>query len=464
MIHRPLKNVFSLFVLLLAGVLSMSAQQVTRESALSKAEQFFNRSDVVSRRAAHKAPQLTLANDRSEFYVFNDEANGGYVVVSGDERMPDVLGYSYTGHFDAEYIPCNMQALMEGYAKQINLLRTNSAMNRKLSLASNSDWSPISPMLECAWGHWTPYNNLCPELEGKHTASGCVAIAMAQIMCYHKWPQQTTAIIPGYTTETSGLVIPETPVTTIDWDNMNYYDPYDENKYESYSKEQADAVATLMKLCNVAVKTDFDQVTSGAYMSDAVEAFLNYFDYDSTIEDLCNDYYYVEEWNQYEIEEWNQIVYDELSNGRPVICSEPGHALVIDGYDKEGYFHLNFGEHDKVFQEDGYFLLSWIYNIITGVQPNRPDALHAYAVFDEGKLSFYYDKEKGNRSGEIYTNLRSCVSGNTNIEECEFDPSFANVRLRNLEGFFENCKNLKTIKGINYLKTSDVKTMKNMFN
>ena len=47
MIRQSFKSIFSLFVLLLSGVLSMSAQQVTEKAALSKAQEFFTHSDVV---------------------------------------------------------------------------------------------------------------------------------------------------------------------------------------------------------------------------------------------------------------------------------------------------------------------------------------------------------------------------------------------------------------------------------
>ena len=456
------KSVCFIFTLLMfwTNASTLSAQKVTLDAAKEKAAQFFSNSGKsnATRKAPQKAPQLVLANNRDEFYVFNNETNGGYVVVSGDERMPDVLGYSYTGHFESNNIPCCLNALLEGYAEEVNSLKTGGKAYVQSSNGANPERSPISPMLECTWGHWTPYNNLCPEIEGEKAPSGCVAIAMAQIMHYHQWPKQTTDIIPGYTTETLGIVVPETPITTIDWDNMlNWYSPYDENKYEKYTKEQADAVATLMKLCNVAVKTDFGQRTSGAYMDDVADAFLNYFDYDNSTIDLLSGYGN-DVWNQ-----WNQIIYDELSNGRPVMCSDYGHAWVIDGYDRNDYFHMNYGEHDKVSQVDGYFSLSGVSRIIIGVQPNDPNTPHAYVALNEGTLTFYYDKEKENHRGKIFNNIRAYASGNDEIEECVFDPSFANFKLRNLGSFMRNNKNLKTIKGINYLNTSEARTMDAMF-
>ena len=37
--------------------------------------------------------------DEASFFVFNDEANGSFVIVSGDERQEEVLGYSVEGLF-----------------------------------------------------------------------------------------------------------------------------------------------------------------------------------------------------------------------------------------------------------------------------------------------------------------------------------------------------------------------------
>ena len=76
--------------------------------AMEKAIAFLQKSENFNsnmRKASRKTPQLVLANNCDEFYVFNDKANGGYVIVSGDERTPDVLGYSDDGHYDSRSVP-----------------------------------------------------------------------------------------------------------------------------------------------------------------------------------------------------------------------------------------------------------------------------------------------------------------------------------------------------------------------
>ena len=91
---------------------------------------------------ARKAPQMTkvegeevtrLSRSRVRgqvqnadgFYVFNDEANGGYVVVSGDERQVEVLGYSPDKSFDPGNIPCGLRMLLEQYSREYDYLQTH---------------------------------------------------------------------------------------------------------------------------------------------------------------------------------------------------------------------------------------------------------------------------------------------------------------------------------------------------
>ena len=452
MILRSFKIIFSLFVLLLAGVLSMSAQQVTEKAALSKAKKFLNRSDVVSRRAARKTPQLTLANSRHEFYVFNDDANGGYVVVAGDDCMPDVLGYSYTGHFDAANIPCNMKAWLEDYANQVEYLRTHP--EAQVTRRTATERKEITPLLNCHFNQGKYYNEKCPIVNGEHCVTGCVATAMAQILYYYQWPEQTTKTIPAYTS--SGKIdMPAIPVTTIDWDNMlNEY-----INWKNYSEKQIDAISTLMLLCGTSVKMSYTLYGSGAPTYAAARAFRMYFDYDDLTEIIDRGV---------NLDVWEQMIYDELNNNRPVLYSGnpangDGHAFVLDGY-RDGYFHVNFGWGGS---DDNYFLLTNIhgYNYsqeaIVGIQPFKIDNLNRYAVLDNSKMTLFYDKEMSHRSGTILS--RKDDWSDYTITECVIDPSFANLQLNTLQEFFSDLSQSKSIEGIENLNISKVTNMLGMF-
>lgn len=449
------------FALFLTSPLVLLAQHVSTELAKQKALTFLTQSGKSSakRSASNKAPRLMLANDRDEFYVFNDEANGGYVVVSGDERMPDVLGYSNTGHFDAEHIPCNMRAWLEDYANQVNYLRSHPEV--QASRRTTTERNEISPLLKCHFNQRKYYNDKCPLVDGEHSVTGCTATAMAQIMYYYQWPKQTTDTIPGYTTKTKMIDIPAIPVTTIDWDNMQ--EQY--NSEEEYSDQQIDAISTLMLLCGTSTEMDYDLGGSGAFLSAADIAFHKYFDYNDFTEYLNR--------KNLELEIWIQLLYDELSSGRPVLyegyfydydLSLIGHAFVLDGY-KDGYFHVNWGWGDN---SDEYYLLTDLnrFNVdqaaVVGIQPNNDNYPSRYAVLDNGKLTLYYDKEKSHRSGTILSRREDWIS--TQATECVIDPSFANLEAISFASLFEYKWELKSIQGLEYLNTSKALNMSDMFN
>jgi hypothetical protein len=65
------------------------------------------------------------AGETVYFYVFGAEDNKGFVIVSGDDRVTPVLGYSYTNDFSADNMPPNLQWWLGEYAKQIEFAIEN---------------------------------------------------------------------------------------------------------------------------------------------------------------------------------------------------------------------------------------------------------------------------------------------------------------------------------------------------
>ena len=449
-----MKKLILLFTALMSLV-SVDARLVNEQEAKMKAQQFFdnaNQSNTNRKTAPRKAPELVLANNREELYIFNDNANGGYVVISGDDRLPDVLAYSYDGLYDDNDIPCNMKAWINDYAEQVTYLQTNpQAKVRKRNVTERQN---ISPLLTCWFNQFSPYNNKCPEVDGNRCPTGCVATAMAQIMYYHQWPKQTTCVIPGYTTYTNEIAIPEQPITTIDWDNIR------SDYRETYSSEQADAVSTLMLLCGTAVTMDYTPSASGASDYQTAVALRKYFDYDELL-DVVN--------RGTDADGWEDMIYEELKGSRPVYYSgykgnENGHAFVMDGYE-DGYFHVNWGwggAYSYVLMTD---VEGWNehQSAIVGIRPVNPGNPSEYAVLDNGKMILYYDEEMAHRSGTVIPHRSDRANYATEITECVIDPSMANLKQTSLSGFFAGLNQLKSIVGIENLNTEKVTNMAGMF-
>ena len=351
-------------LLLLLGIITsivMMAGDVTPEAALERATQFMKQRSAQGhgpRRAPGAQPQLTMACRVSGLYVFNADMNGGYVVVSNDDLSVPILGYSDSGNIDPENMPENMRAWLQGYAEEIAFIRGTRYEVRGTAnapAATSTIKTSIAPLIQTHWNQSAPYNNLTPLWDGSsHSATGCVATAMAQAMYFTEMRVRsttttTTTEIPGYTSKQLNKYIDPIPVgTEINWSNMQLTYPSTGTDAE---KEAADeAIAQLMYYCGVSVGMNYYQ-QSGANSNAIVPALKNYFGYNTTTQQaIRSDYTYGD---------WINLIYFELSQGRPVLyggqSNGGGHAFICDGYDMEDYFHINWGWGG---QSDGCFKLS----------------------------------------------------------------------------------------------------------
>lgn len=351
-----MKRHLLLIVALLSTSAALMAEPITQQQALQKARSFFTAHGIsISQKAkVLRAPGMTTVTDKelSPYYVVNAD-NGGYVVISGDDRTETVLGYSLSGTLDADNMPDNLKWWLQEYARQIEYMQKNglSATN---DITKATDRDSIKPMLTTTWNQGDPYNNYCPTSNNRHTYTGCVATAMAQVL-YSQYQQHPKSMpttiqqaIPSYTTRTLHLSVPAVSAgTTIDWANMlnDYLDPS--------TSAQQDAVANLMLYCGTAVEMDYNLTGSGAYSASVPGAMTKYFGIDASAQAITRS-------SEYTNKEWNDLIYNELQNNRTVYYSgassaNSGHAFVIDGYEGNNYFHVNWGWGGT---DNGAYLLS----------------------------------------------------------------------------------------------------------
>ena len=339
-------------IITLTICLPIVAQNITEEQALQKAQAFMQGKVMNNSNGRNGAPARPRAMKRvaqaiqsDALYIFNVEDNGGYVIVSGDERTDEILGYSTEGHIDPQQMPENMRAWIEGYEEQIKAIPTSY----KGSPAKLPTHPAVEPLITAKWNQGAPYNLQCPEqipeggTEPVHCVTGCTATALAQIMYYHKWPKDATTTIPAYNygkwvyDEETGdghneYHEDELPPTTFEWDLMK--DSYDYND----TGAEAQAVAKLMRYCGQAVTMNYTPSASGAHPNP--QPLIEYFGYDEHARIV---------YSGYGIAVWDSIIYHEIESRRPVWhtgnpgFNKEGHCFVLDGYDGNGYFHVNWG-------------------------------------------------------------------------------------------------------------------------
>jgi hypothetical protein len=329
-----MKKITTTIALLFVMVVSVFAEHVEVSNARKAARTFLRCNNVKSTGLRDVSAEAGYAN----LYVFTTEHS--FVIISADDCVQPILGYSLTGGFDFENMPDNKRAWIEGYNDEIqfaiahqtrastevvqqwrNLIEGNPIIDRATTV--------VAPLLQTQWGQGSPYNMLCPG----GSVAGCVATAMAQIMKYWNYPAHGIGwhSYTPYSHPEYGEQLADFQSTTYDWANMT-------NTYNYSSTEtQKLAVATLMYHCGVSVNMDYSPSASSA--GSAAGALKEYFNYSSETE-----YHYRSEYTD---NVWINMLKADLNLNRPIwyrgSSSGGGHAFVFDGYNSSSYFHVNWG-------------------------------------------------------------------------------------------------------------------------
>ena len=335
---------FLLILVALFSINTIAAKQVSENEATIIASKFFNTSKGQNLPKS-STTRVSLAHefksgDATLMYAFNNGYDS-YVLVSGDDTVIPVLGYSDKGQFDYNTLPANARAWFDMYAQMIKSIQEGKSN----PINTYSSTTSVDPLIETKWNQDYPYWNYTPTVNGNQCYTGCPATAMAQIAYYHKWPVASTGEV-DYVTESKKIHIQATLNTTFDWANMT--PTYDQNSSEA----SCNAVAELMREIGFAMEMDYTDEESGSDQIHMAKAIVNNLGYDKGLRIL-----YAE---TYEEEDWVEILKEELNENRPILyCGytpqEEGHAFVCDGYNTDGLFHINWGWGGL---SDGYFVIT----------------------------------------------------------------------------------------------------------
>ena len=352
------------FVALMFATIQATAAPVGLRTAQIEAQQFVQEQLYGGRLLAPITGEMKLAHvemnskmlDRPVFYIFNTK--NGHVVVSGDDRAEKILGY---GDYPLDYknIPCNMKALFAMLKEQIEYLQAHEEMQAQApSLMAPARIPSVEPLLTALWDQEAPYWNMC-KISNNQCLTGCPATSAAMVFHYWKYPDFETPEVPAYRCELSTSMwgsasyvnVPALPPVTFDWAHMR--DTYG----SSYTTEEANAVATLMRYVGQAEHMAYGTSAAGGSGVDADSVILianafKLFGYDEeTVRVVKKTSAYSGGTTLYTDAEWAAIMQDELAEGRPIVfCAIAGgffgggHAFNVDGYDANtNKYHINFG-------------------------------------------------------------------------------------------------------------------------
>ena len=363
-----MKNRISFLFLLLVCIATATTAQTLTKTGIQKANRLLRINDTV------KLEKVALTESLAENSItaYNAAGSMGYIVFANDANGKEhVLAYSREGKIDAGTMPEAMKYMLELMALSVKSGSVEEedvvCHKRKVNLAAQ-----VEPLLDdIAWGQDYPFNQNCPtKTDGSHYYVGCVATAATQIMRYHQWPQ------------------------SYDWANM----PTAPSASSKVSPDELAACSALAADFGNAVHMEYLAEGSAAASMEVPQA-LRGFGYQEGVR--------VHRRNCYSTSEWTEMIRAELTAGRPVYYGASsdngtaGHAFVCDGYDADGYFHINWGWYGT---SNGYFLINHFdpsslgigggtggYNrhheIVTGISPTASADYCEWPIYGSSRLA-----------------------------------------------------------------------------
>lgn len=292
---------------------------------------------------------------RSGLSVYSDGTKS-FVVVGADDVAPAVLGYSDNG--DATLTNPHFMWWLSQMDTVVCKAAASNIPLKTVTPDPTKYKESIEPLLQTQWGQMMPYNNLCPQTSGTNRClTGCVATSIAQVLYYHHGPKtgygRRTIYYPQYDTSGTAVFV-DFSKEVFDWDNMlpTYGSSTDAAAgIVSGTDQQQYAVAQLMRDLGVAVDMNYGEEASGTNHGSAATGLQNFFGLRNARKI---------DRKAYTEQAWMDIIYKQLNNNQPVVyggldAASGGHSFVLDGYDKDGKVHVNWGWYGE---DNGYFYVA----------------------------------------------------------------------------------------------------------
>ncbi|MCM1028536.1 MAG: C10 family peptidase [Pseudoflavonifractor sp.] len=282
------------------------------------------------------------------YYVYEEQgrsaSGNGFLIASADDRLRPVLAIADEGTFaqaleqeNTRWWLSQYEEEMAAYLDSPQAKANDGLASRSGSVFANYDrWTPIEPIVKTRWNQGAPYNAKCPTIGGVSTVTGCVPVAVAQVV-------NAIRHYDGKGERTLGGKY-DSPA----YFNFEGWKP-DFDKMDPSSKSyDTEEVATLMLACGIASGVGYGTGATGG--ESVMPGFVQYMGYSPHSRSVTR--------SGYSADVWESMVYETLRAGRPMAYNGSGsgsHAFVCDGYSENGLFHFNWGWGGM---SDGYYALS----------------------------------------------------------------------------------------------------------
>lgn len=374
-----------LFPLLAAVAASATAAPRTSQQARAIAQEALSRyvkAEVsLSELPLRAAQRGAEADQLTPYYLFSDTQQRGFVLVSGSDLMPEVLGYGdqTLASLTDEQLPEALRGWLQ-YVADIEAYLEQHPDQAYLLEHAQATTTEVSQLVTSSWGQDAPFNDQCPEMDnGKNAVTGCMATSISQLINYYEYPAQF---------EGTYSYIDDNKTRSIDFSDftIDYNLLRDDYSRKQGTTEERAEVAHLMMGVGHALNMSYGSL-SGTITEMAVRGLNKNLGH-AKAQSLMRKHY--------TLDEWNEVIQYELTNQRPIVfdghSSTGGHSFIVDGVRSDGYYHVNWGWDNL---GNGYYAL-------TGVDPLHPSSQGTGgSIVDEG---FRYQQD-------CITGVRPAVNG-----------------------------------------------------
>ena len=316
------------------GATTAQADPVDRRQAAAVARHYLSHPVPIAAPAVRGA----VDGEAPAYHLFVGKDEQRFVIVSGESRLNEVVGYGRLTTGNAASLPPQVHALLQQYTETVRQVRAGQA---PAATAPKNLRRFVEPLIDAQWGQSYPYNSKTPRVGGKPTYTGCVATAAAQFLYFYKWPLQR----PPLYVRSEGDEADTSP--TYLWDLMKG------TREQMNSTRAAAAVGRLLLDVGKAIRITFGTQASPSNIEYTLDALQNDFGYTTRL--LHRD--------RMKADEFREAIMQEISDGYPVMMCGGVHAFVYDGYDRRGFVHANFGWDG---QGDGYYDINTITTPLPG--------------------------------------------------------------------------------------------------
>jgi len=319
----------------------------------------FSNEDNLSKEVILNTRKIDIINSTEAIGFISHLSPKGFIVISNNKNLPPVIAYSLIHNWNEDNINSNsfFQLLKNDLDNRIDNIDDlppgvqkrnedlwNYYLNSSRSTTDNFQQWPedgttsTGGWISSTWKQTEPYNQSCPidPTTNNRSVIGCGALAVAQIVNFHKYFNNKRFYDNDkYISGNSINIDDDSQILDFpSFNQLNLKLDTLQHKYDNNLPLSNRDYAALCFASGIMTNIEYSSIESPTVPAELYNAFLNDMEYSSAESSSIMEDFFLQ-------------LKGNMKNGLPAILllsrGLEGHAAVCDGYNSDGFYHINFG-------------------------------------------------------------------------------------------------------------------------